>query len=249
MSELVAYAKPKMIVLEEKKKLREYQEANLNTLCKELVVYLLNLLAVNGDKTDQHNAMFSFVRDCYKHSTFEEIKYAFNLYVQGEFELKPYQTLNAVVFGQVMREYDLKKKKDLKNYRLNIQQFKNKAKEMTPEEAEEYMVIAIDKAIEVYKKSGKIKTPSSKYDYLDKKGLLQEAFKIDNEKWDAYKKTKYTMVQVELIEQYKSKKAVNRDDKIDIKNTLIALENEKNGQVISECKKQILTDYFEIKIL
>ena len=114
MNELIQYQKPELIVLAEKKKLRDYEIEKRKAFSVKLIAKLLNLLGVNDGKTEQHNALAIHVCDFYGHVSFEQIDKAFGLFVIGAFTTKPFQQLNAVVFGQVMAEYFLHEKEQTK---------------------------------------------------------------------------------------------------------------------------------------
>jgi len=244
MNKLVAYKQPKLAVLESKTKLRDYEESALNTICFELISHLLNLLAVSDGKTEHHNTLMTHVRDCYGMYTLEEIKHAFDLYVTNEFGIKPYQTLNAVVFGQVMREYEFKKRKELKNYRLKLQEFKNEAKPMTKEEENDIMEKAISDGLRNFKEKGMVENASSRYDWLDSTGKLLEAFSMTQEQFNQKKKSSYNTQKSKLEVEYENKNPINSQERTDIKNVLKELQNPKNGKIIAATKKMILIEYY-----
>jgi hypothetical protein len=125
--ELAVYSKPELVLISEKMKLRDYSPEQRLTQTANLVYKLLNLLGVNEGKTDHHIELARHVSDFYGHFTFEQIEKAFGLFIVGKFKTRPYQQLNAVVFGQVMNEFDEYQKEQTKVYRLSIQEFKNKA--------------------------------------------------------------------------------------------------------------------------
>lgn len=246
MNELIQYQKPELIILAEKKKLRDYPIETRKTHAVRLIAKLLNLLGVNDGKTEQHNALAIHVCDFYGHVSFEQIDKAFGLFVLGTFKTKPFQQLNAVVFGQVITEYFDYEKEQTKIYKMKLLEFKETSKPMDKKEAEQLMENAINEAIEVYKRTGEIELAPSKYDWLDSKGLMQGALSLED--WNNVKREKMNSVRARLIEVYGKAKAISFEDKIEIKNTLKDLQDKKSGMVISQSKLELLKDYFNTKI-
>lgn len=251
--EIIKYKKPYLIELEEKKKLKDYGE-NLNQLCLNVVTKLLDLLGVKDGKTEHHIALVNHIIDCYKNYTLEEIKYAFDLYIKGEYTqqtssgfitLKPNQSLNAVVFGQVMREYELRKQKELKNYRLKIQQFKNQAKPMKQEDINEIMEKAIQEGLRHFKETGIVDNANSRYDWLDSQGKFLESFSMTQQQFNDYKKKEYNTIVAKLEVEYENKKASTKEEKASFKNILQELKEPKSGKAIIECKKKLLLNYYK----
>ena len=242
MNELVNYIKPELVIISEKKKLRDYEIEKRNMLSVKLVAKLLNLLGVNDGKTEQHNALAIYICDYYGHVTFEQIDKSFGLFIKGEFKTKPFQQLNAVVFGQVMNEYFEYEKDQTKIYRQKIQEFKQKATPMNEQEKNELMEIAIKKAIKHYKKTGEIEMAASKYDWLDSKGMLQGD--QTNEEWNTIKKEKYKSVKNRLIATYSSAKASSMEYKTELKNIIKELQETKSGKAITQSKTELLENYF-----
>ena len=246
MNELIQYQKPELLILAEKKKLRNYPIETRNALMVKFIAKLLNLLGVNDGKTDQHNALAIHVCDFYGHVSFEQMDKAFGLFVLGTFKIKPFQQLNAVVFGSVISEYFEYEKEQTKIYKMKLQEFKETSKPMDKKEAEQLMENAINEAIEVYKKTGEIELAPSKYDWLDSKGIMQGALSLED--WNNVKREKINSVRARLIEVYGKAKAISYEDKLEIKNTLKELQERKSGMVISQCKLELLQDYFNTKI-
>jgi hypothetical protein len=171
---------------------------------------------------------------------------AFGLFVLGTFKIKPFQQLNAVVFGSVISEYFEYEKEQTKIYKMKLQEFKETSKPMDKKEAEQLMENAINEAIEVYKKTGEIELAPSKYDWLDSKGIMQGALSLED--WNNVKREKMDSVRTRLIEVYGKAKAISFEDKIEIKNTLKELQDKKSAMVISQSKLELLKDYFNTKI-
>ena len=241
--QLAKYKKPGLLVLADAPKLREIPEEEKNAKTVKLIIYLLNLLGVTKVKTEQHNALAVHISENYADSTFEEIHKAFNLFVKGEFETKPYQQLNAVVFGKVMSEYDELKRNQSKTYQLQLQEFKRKSEPMSQEEIDGFMELSILKAIETFAKTGVIEVPGNKYDWLDSKGRLQG--EATDEDWKSYKKTKYSYCKARLIAKFKNKETISIEEIIKKRDVIKELEEAKSGKVVLMSKTEILEDYFK----
>jgi len=246
MNELIQYQKPELIILAEKKKLRDYQIETRNALMVKFIAKLLNLLGVNDGKTDQHNALALHVSDYYGHYTFEQMDKAFGLFVLGTFKTKPFQQLNAVVFGQVMSEYSEYEKEQTKIYKMKLQEFKETSNQIPESEKDELMENAIKEAIEVYKNTSEIELAASKYDWLFSKGLIQNG--INEKDFDEIKKAKYASVKMRLIEVYSKIKSISVEDKAENKKILQELQEKVSGNVVYQCKLELLQDYFNTKI-
>ena len=243
MDQLAKYIKPELIVISESKKLRDFTPEERTMKSASLVYKLLNLLGVKDGNTEHHTELVRHVTDFYGHFTFEQIEKAFGMFISRQLKIQPFQQLNAVVFGNVMQEFDDYTKEQTKNYRLAIQEFKAKAIPMTQEEKDDIMQKAIEKAIDVYKQTGTIEMASSKYDWLDAQGKLQG--KLTKDEWHNRKRSKYASVKSRLIASYSSMKANTQDEKTTYKNVLIELQNAKSGKIISQCKLELLEHYFD----
>ncbi len=176
MTDIQKYKPPKLALLEQKKKLRDYVIEERNTETTKLVVRLLSLLGVSPGKEVQWASLYKFINDVYLLSTYEEIDEAFDMYISNKFTLKPYQQLNAVVFGQVMREFEFYKKERLKEYRRKR---KPQLKPLTPDEQKQLIRDAIKDEFENYKFSGELNANRNYlYDELINLGLdVEEKFK------------------------------------------------------------------------
>lgn len=243
MDQLVKYIKPELVVISETKKLRDFNLEERTMKAASLVYRLLNLLGVKDGNTEHHTELVRHVVDFYGHFTFEQIEKAFGMFISRQLKTQPFQQLNAVVFGNVMQEFDDYTKDQTKNYRLAIQEFREKATPMSDDEKNEIMEKSIKKAIEVYKKTGTIEMASSKYDWLDAHGKLQG--NLTKDEWHNRKRLKYASVKSRLIASYSSMKATNACEKNEYKNILIELQEVKSGKIISQCKFELLENYFE----
>lgn len=242
MESLILYAKPELIILAEKKKLRSYQEVELNTTTGAFVYKLLALLGVKDGNLEQHNALANHIKVAYKHQTFEQMDKAFELFISGQLKTKPFQQLNAVVFGQVMNEYFEYEKEQTKVYKLKLNEFKNQAKPMEQTEKDQLMEAAINAALKEYTQTGEIELAPSKYDWLDSKGKLQGT--LPKAEWDEIKLNKYESVKTRLIEVYSKAKASSTEERSEFKNIIQDLQGKKSGKIIAQSKYELLKDYF-----
>lgn len=242
MNKLVKYKKDELILISEKPKLRSYEETERKRLVVKLVAELLFLLGVNEGKTEQHNALALHINNNWTNLTFEEIRKAFIMFVNGELNIKPFQQLNAVVFGQVINEFKTFQVDKIRSYKNKMQKLKFESNKMTPQEADKFMENIIEEAKKKFKKNGLIESHFSKYNWLDSKGKLQG--NKSKKEWEDYKLTKYYSVQSRLLVDYENMKAQTRDEKNKIKLAIQDIKNKKSNKVINQCKLEILEDYF-----
>lgn len=243
MEKLIQFAKPELVVLSEKKKIRDYDDVIKKQYTIKLVAKLLSLLGVNEGKQDVHNALVFHIISAYQNYSYEQIDKAFELFVSGALNTKPFQQLNAVVFGQVMAEYSEYEREKTSIYHQRLKAFRQQATPMSDEDVDTFMKSQIENAIEEYKKSGAIEVPTAKYDYLFSKGKLQERYTKDE--FDELKRSKYASVKSRLLEVYKNIKAVSINEKNKFREALSEIESAKSGIVITQCKLEILRDYFD----
>jgi len=172
MSNLTIYTPPKLAILEAKKKIRDYSETERNQITFRMIEKLLNLLGVNDGKQEHHKTLHAFINEMYTRLTYEEINEAFNLCVAGEFNIKPFQQLNSVVFGQVISAFEVYKKEKLYTYRQKLQ--KEKAMTDIPEKEKEFIMLeASDRIFRDYIQNKEITEACNHvYDYLFEKRLL-----------------------------------------------------------------------------
>ena len=238
MSNLKIYKKPELIVLESKKKLREYTDIEFNTKCANLVYYLLNLLGVSDGKTEHHTTLIKFIKATSDHYSFEEIVKAFDLYVSHQLNIKVFQQLNAVVFGNVMKAFSV-----YKNQKLRIYKQQNSIKkevELSENEKNQIMQKATLKIFAEYKQTEELKGITHHiYDYLDNKGLMPK----ENEyKISIYKKAKKIILQEKRNEYLLSQNVPQNNI---INEQIDSIKNNNNKQVINFSKKIILEEYFK----
>lgn len=246
MDQLQIYKKPELVLISEKKKLREYSQEEKMGKVANLIFKLLNLLGVNEGKTEHHLVLARHVSDFYGHFSFEQIEKAFGLFIARTFKTKPFQQLNAVVFGQVMAEYSEYEKEQTKIYKMKLKEFRETAEPMPENEKNEYMEKVISNALSAYKDTGDIDMPIPKYDWLNSQGLIQGDMSLID--FNEMKKEKYEIVKNRLIEIYGKAKALSFEDKIQIKKTLKDLQEKGCWLVVAQCKLEMLEDYFNTKI-
>ena len=233
---LQVYKEPMLFVLENKQKIKEYSEDILNVKILSIVDTLLNLLGVNQNesKDGQWIELAKFIRSDYSHFTFEEIEHAFKMFIKGEFETKPFQQLNAVVFGQVMNYYyDYKRIKlfDFKK-QLNTKELPM----ITESQKDEIVLDGLKSAFDLYSIRKKMnEVVSHYYDFLDEKGLINITVEEKRKIFFYAKKT----IEMEL----KDIRVVSREERNDIKSILkIGIPEER---VKALAKKIVLKDIFE----
>lgn len=239
MSEISIYQKPQLAVLEEKKKLRNYEESALNAGIKTLIFHLLNLLAVSEGKKDHHIKLAELIKAAYMQFTFEEIKHAFDLFVAGEFEQKPFQQLNAVVFGQVMRAYNNYKRNKLEAYRRKKRLIAEQNEKPSKEDQQKAMNDAVTRLYLEYTSSGRITgTISHIYDYLFTQGKLPKHDKAFKEMILEKAKTVAKSEQMtEAMKTVDARRALNK--------TIEKIEEGTFGGLKTISKRLVLVEYFE----
>ncbi|MCR9263323.1 MAG: hypothetical protein NXH86_04155 [Flavobacteriaceae bacterium] len=230
--------KPLLAVALENPKLRDFSELERNTITGNILVpYLLDLLGVNGEEKVGHwNAMAKLINEGYLAYTYQEIKYAFELYVKGELNQdgKPmtvYQQLNSVVFGRVMREYTFMKRAQLDSYWSKANKLPEP--EMSQEEKDANVYHGTVTCFDFFIQERRIDWGYVwVYDYLINERKLHEFDPKDKE--EDWKNSK----------EYVKSRAENTIDKNYRRDLLKSLE-EKEGEVISVYKRQLLKRYFE----
>ena len=238
MDKLTTYKKPRLAILESKAKLRDYPQEEKNTMTLELVAKLLDMLGVGEGKIEHHKRLHGFINDAYGNYTYEEINEAFTMYVSQRFGIKPYQQLNSVVFGQVMREFDFYKKENLKLFRLEM----NKPEEVTEENEELIMIEAVDRLKKEYEQHKKITSIFVHvYDYLYKK----KAFPVHTKEF----RDKISE-RAKIIAKSDAMTEAGRDYNAHrfLKQTLEMIENGQGDSLATISKRLVLEDYFKDKI-
>lgn len=187
--------KPALAKAFENPKIRDYPEEIKATNTANLVNWLLNLIGVSDkDGLDQVNATaFQHVNKTLSSYTYEEIKLAFEKYVNGELrdskgrDMEVFAELNARVIGKVMRAYDELKIQELHRYNRIKKEQERKALEeknkLSEEEKLTSNIISIYNCFDNYKRDGAIPVGQSYvYEILWDWNLLPEHNKEFREK-------------------------------------------------------------------
>ena len=234
--------KPLLAVLESQKQLRDYSETEINVALANLTIHLLDLLAVNTGKVDHQIKLNEFIKASNFNLTIEEIKHAFNLFVQGEFSIKPMQQLNAIVFGNVMKEYKVYKIEKLRVYRQKKQLRENQKAIPSKQDQEKMLDEAIVNAYLEYKNIGTLTgVVSHIYDYLFKQGKLPPHTK--EFKAMIFKKAQ-TIAKNEQMTQASKSIELHRN----LKNALAKIEAGKFDGLKTISKRLVLIEYFKNQI-
>ena len=236
---VIKVKKPLLAILESKKQLRDYSEIEINTVLANLTIHLLDLLAVNSGKKDHQIKLIEFIKASNFNLSIEEIKYAFNLFVQGEFTLKPMQQLNAVVFGQVMKEYKAYKIEKLRVYRQKKQLHENQKAIPSKQDQEKMLDEAIMNFYLEYKNTGTITGITSHiYDYLYNQGKLPQ-----------HTKDFKSMILKKAQTIAKSEQMTNASKSIELhrnlKNVIAKIEDGKFDGLRTISKRLVLIEYFK----
>lgn len=128
--------KNEIIVAFENPKIRDYPEGIKNANIALLLRDMFHLLAVKNTTKEEANAMHLFIDRRLDSYTFQEINTACELYAAGQLNyegqaLQPFQSLNAVVLGRVMKAYASYKNEDNKFVRYLTEKTRAAYKENT----------------------------------------------------------------------------------------------------------------------
>jgi len=238
MNKLLIYKKPLLAVLEQEKKLRDYNEQERLFACKNIITVLLLDLGV-GSKSDpqQHlRAIQHLFENCGKYSV-NEIKKAFSLAITGKLDIELFQQINILVIGKVLRAFDVYKIEKLKVYRLK-KSSENKNPPMSEDEVKAYTKIAAKKQLDYFIENREIdESRIYVYDIFDKLGLMP----IDIEYKNSVKKDAIKILKSEYL--IKQKTASSIDEFKEIKKILKGLEIGKVKGIKNKCKKLALEDF------
>ena len=174
MSNIQTYKPPLLAILEQKNKLRDYPIEKRLMIAKNLVVNLLSDLGVSAKAdTNHHVRAIKYISESCVNYSAEEIEKAFSLCIGGEIKIDLFQQINALVVGKVIREYEIYKKENLKEYRRKMKAQQIKKQTYTEDEKENIMLEAVDRLQKEYNQNGEITGAVTHiYDYLFEKGLL-----------------------------------------------------------------------------
>ncbi|AKG94217.1 hypothetical protein AVT43_gp43 [Polaribacter phage P12002L] len=236
MSNIQIYKPPLLAVLEQEKKLREYNDQERLFACKTIIDGLLLDLGV-GTKADvqQHIRAIKYLCDeCGKYSV-SEIQKAFSLAISGKLEIDLFQQVNVLVIGKVLNAFDNYKKEKLKVYRLK-QKTEKETKSMSDEEAKKYTIQAITLQVNYFLENRSVdKSRIHVYDIFDKMGLMPTDIEYKNS-------VKKDAIEI-LKKEYSQKKASSKEEFNKIKTNIKLLEIGEGDGVIAKCKELALEDF------
>lgn len=119
---------------------------------------------------------------------------------------------------------------------------------MSEQDKEEVMRSAVERAKKEYQETGNLNAGAiGQYDWLDKNGKLLEAFKMSENDFKAFKLDIYKEVKESTKNILNGLKSHSIEEKRQIKQSLLDIEQNKSGEVISESKKVILRRYYKLK--
>lgn len=225
--------KPKEYIALEQPKLRDYPLAVKNTNTAMFIDYLLNLLGVSSGKAEHHVEANNFINSQMGKWSYEEMRLAFEMFVSDKLGIEPYQQLNAIVIGKVMKAYQVHLNRKLAEYeRLRAEQLR-KDNEPTEEEKEIKRIEGVKECYNHYLKEGFVAPGNSwVYDRLKAKGIL----KPSKEKKELFY----------ILATINTKKAVREDYKPETAKGIIKqIEDNNSGRVINEAKRLWLEDYYK----
>jgi hypothetical protein len=235
--------KPAMAAAMESVKIKEYPEELRNQNTAMLVDWLLNLIGVNSKEggIEQHAVAFKHINETLGVYTYEEIKLAFEKYVNEELTgsdgkvLQAYSELNARVIGRVMSAYTELKRNDMNAYYAKKRQQEIDNPPKPP--LEERLIIAINSM--QYLWEGFLETGKIPIGYLHHYETLYKMGSLPKHTVE-FRSEVMSRAKQSLVEATKTQP--NRTTGVEkaIKN----LENQKD--TLAECKKVILCDFLNV---
>lgn len=157
--------KPKLAVIVESKKIRDYSLEEQKKGNKNILDYLVMLLGISttadSDKELHYIALDMFIQEEYGNYTYEEIKEAFKMAIKGVFEgYKVIHKLDAKIFAEVIKLYTIEKNRRLRIYdnqvKKKLWELKQEMNKPTKEQIEKTLIDAIVDAYEFYKEHKRI---------------------------------------------------------------------------------------------
>lgn len=235
--------KPLVAVAMENPKIKDYPEELRNSNTLTLLKWLLNILGVNGEeKIEHHQTLFSLINESYGRFTYQEIKLAFEYYLQGKYSEngKPIlvtQQLNGVVFGKVMSHFEkIKKSNEMDAYNQRKKDQLQQNTELSQQEKDEIVKNGVINCYSEWLKTKKIEAGYLWiYDHLDELGLLNFT---PHEKWQ----------RVHDAKEYLENKVKGEADKSKRNQIKEALKNIRSKPIENKAKRMLVEDYFQ-KIL
>jgi len=233
MSNITTYKKPLLAILEENKKIRDYEVTERLTISYKIVNDLLLDLGVSSKSDpEQHKRLIQYISEECGRFTFEEIQQAFKMVLNGSLEMDLFQQINVLVFSKVMKLYQKHKNEKLRTYRLN----KPKRDLMNEKEKRDLMIQGVTKQLEYFFNYRKVdESRIYVYDVFDKLGLMPSDIDYKNS-------VKKDAIEI-LKKEYSEKKAKNKDHHKEIKIAIQEINNEKSFLIIQKCKELALEDY------
>lgn len=244
MSQITAFKKPLLVILEEKKRIRDYnKEERLSYSFKIVNDLLLDLGVSSKSDPEQHKRLISYIsEECGRYS-FEEIQYAFKMVLKGYLEIDLFQQINVLVFSKVMKLYQKHKNEKLRTYRLN----KPKLNLITEKEKNDLVLQAVDNQLKFFLSNRKIDVSRIYvYDVFYKLGVINKDI--------SYKKSILKDAIEILNKEYSEKKAENKQDarKLrSIKKSLLKYDSKSSNiksLVKLKCKELALEDYLRREV-
>lgn len=228
--------KPKVVLLNEEKKLRDYEPEQRLALAKKVCEDLLVLLGVGDNSDPQHHVRtIRFIRDALLNYSPNEIILAFEMFVAGKFEsLEPYQQLNSVVVGRVTSRYETWKRNEIDKFKKQ-----NKEEEVNEPPEDFDMILVCDELFKEYSVHKSIRSVCSHvYEFIYSKGLLP---KHDKEFRDKTIERATRLAKSEALGKVVAGKLARGY----LKHELAEIESGKSGAIGRISKKIILEDYFK----
>ena len=239
MANIQIYKKPKLILLEENKKLRDYSDEQRNMQCINLVNNLLSDLGVgkNAD-TKHHLRAIKFLNDSCVNYTPQEIEKAFQLAIEGVLNVNLLQQINPLVIGLVMREYHSYKVRETKEYRRKLVEANfDSITEVSQSQKIEWNKYSVRQSLSFFLENHFVDTERIYvYDILFAQGYLPK---------DAEYKNKIYTDALYIVEQdLRNEKAQSRERKSEIKLALKNLNLPKQSPVILKSKELVLAEFY-----
>jgi len=229
-----------LIKLESQVPLKAYPEKDLTKiLIMDFLPWISGLLSLTDQKSADRLELSlpSIKKSCWGMGLLE-IKKMFELYADSKLNVKPIPNyFDRILLGKIVNQYKAKHKPQPKI---------EKPMYVSKDEADHIMKKAIKQGKKDYLEKGIIELASSRYDYLDSKGEFERILNISKDDWKRIKIRRYNETKKTLRERLKTKKLTGFVDRLETKTMLKELENKVSGQVIAECKKSLLKDYYEL---
>ena len=197
---------------------------------------------ISGDELRVlRDAFLASLNDNYKWITLKELEVIFDKGRKKEFG--DYFGLNINTFEMWIESWDKKDRpKEMLSRKFDAPIIEKK---LTEQEEDKIMIEAIERAKDEFKKTGNLNAGAvGQYDWLDKNGKLLEAFNMSENDFKAFKTRIYKEVKESTKNILKGLKSNNIEEKRQIKQSLLDIEKNKSGEVISESKKEILKKYY-----